>query len=47
MALAEPVVATVLGVALLGERLSVVGWLGAALVLAGLVLVSRRPAATM
>jgi DME family drug/metabolite transporter len=47
MALAEPVVATVLGVALLGERLSAVGWLGAALVLAGLVLVSRRPAATM
>jgi DME family drug/metabolite transporter len=47
MALAEPVVATVLGVALLGERLSAVGWVGAALVLAGLVLVSRRPAATM
>jgi DME family drug/metabolite transporter len=47
MALAEPVVATVLGVALLGERLSFVGWLGAGLVLTGLVLVSRRPAATM
>jgi DME family drug/metabolite transporter len=47
MALAEPVVATVLGVALLGERLSAVGWLGAGLVLTGLVLVSRRPAATM
>jgi len=47
MALAEPVVATVLGVALLDERLSVVGWLGAGLVLTGLVLVSRRPAATM
>jgi DME family drug/metabolite transporter len=47
MALAEPVVATVLGVALLDERLSAVGWLGAALVLTGLVLVSRRPTATM
>jgi drug/metabolite transporter (DMT)-like permease len=41
------VVATVLGVALLDERLSAVGWLGAALVLTGLVLVSRRPTATM
>jgi drug/metabolite transporter, DME family len=47
MALAEPVVATVLGVALLGERLSPIGWAGATLVLVGLVLVSRRPAATM
>jgi drug/metabolite transporter, DME family len=47
MGLAEPVVATVLGVALLGERLSAVGWAGAALVLVGLALVSRRPAATM
>jgi drug/metabolite transporter, DME family len=44
MGLAEPVVATALGVALLGERLSVVGWVGAALVLVGLVLVARRAA---
>ena len=43
LALAEPVVATVLGVLVLGERLSPVGWVGAALVLAGLVLVARRP----
>jgi DME family drug/metabolite transporter len=46
MALAEPVVATVLGVAVLDERLSLVGWVGAALVLTGLVLVSRRAAAS-
>lgn len=44
MALAEPVVATLLGVAVLDERLSVAGWVGAALVLTGLALVSRRPA---
>ena len=44
LALAEPVVATVLGVLVLGERLSPVGWVGAALVLAGLGLVARRPA---
>lgn len=43
LGLAEPVVAVVLGVAVLGERLSPVGWLGASLVLAGLVLVTRRP----
>ena len=47
IALAEPVVAMVLGVVLLDERLSVVGWIGAALVLTGLVLVSRRTTATM
>jgi DME family drug/metabolite transporter len=41
LALAEPVVATVLGVALLGERLGRLGWAGAALVLAGLVLAAR------
>jgi DME family drug/metabolite transporter len=46
MALAEPVVATVLGVTLLGERLSALGWFGAALVLTGLVLVSQRPVGT-
>jgi DME family drug/metabolite transporter len=38
LVLAEPVVATVLGVVVLGETLTVLGWLGAALVLAGLVL---------
>jgi len=38
LALAEPVVATVLGVAVLGERLGALGWAGAALVLAGLAL---------
>jgi DME family drug/metabolite transporter len=38
LVLAEPVVATALGVVVLGERLSVLGWVGAALVLAGLVL---------
>jgi drug/metabolite transporter, DME family len=47
IALAEPVVAMVLGVVLLGERLSAVGWIGAGLVLTGLVLVARRPTATM
>jgi DME family drug/metabolite transporter len=41
LALAEPVVATVLGVAVLGERPAAVGWVGAALVLAGLVLAAR------
>jgi drug/metabolite transporter, DME family len=41
LALAEPVVATALGVALLGERLGALGWAGAALVLAGLVLAAR------
>jgi DME family drug/metabolite transporter len=38
LVLAEPVVATVLGVVVLGETLTPLGWLGAALVLAGLVL---------
>ena len=38
LVLAEPVVATALGVVVLGERLSPLGWLGAGLVLAGLVL---------
>lgn len=44
LGLAEPVVATVLGVAVLDERLGRLGWCGAGLVLAGLLLVSRRPA---
>jgi drug/metabolite transporter, DME family len=38
LVLAEPVVATVLGVVVLGESLTLLGWVGAALVLAGLVL---------
>jgi DME family drug/metabolite transporter len=38
LVLAEPVVATFLGVVVLGERLGPLGWLGAALVLSGLVL---------
>jgi len=37
LALAEPVVASLLGVALLGERLPLVGWAGVALVFAGLL----------
>lgn len=36
LVLAEPVVATILGVVVLGERLGVLGWLGCAFVLAGL-----------
>jgi DME family drug/metabolite transporter len=41
--LLEPVVATVLAVLIVGERLAPVGWTGLALVLAGLaVLVSAR-----
>lgn len=44
--LLEPVVATVLAVLLVGERLTVVGWVGFALVLVGLaVLVTARRAA--
>jgi DME family drug/metabolite transporter len=38
LVLAEPVVATVLGVVVLGEHLVPLGWVGAALVLAGLAL---------
>lgn len=38
LGLAEPLVATVLGVVVLGERLSAVGWLGAAVVIAALVI---------
>ena len=49
LVLAEPLVATALGVALLDERLAVLGVVGAALVLAGLVLqgvaAGRRPGA--
>jgi drug/metabolite transporter, DME family len=49
LVLAEQVVAALLGVTLLGERLTPVGLAGAALVLVGLVLqgvaASRRPGA--
>lgn len=38
LVLAEPVVATFLGVVVLGESLALLGWVGAALVLAGLAL---------
>ena len=38
LVLAEPVVATVLGVVVLGERLGPAGWVGCLLVLAGLAL---------
>jgi DME family drug/metabolite transporter len=38
LVLAEPLVATLLGIGLLGETLGVVGWVGAALVAAGLAL---------
>jgi DME family drug/metabolite transporter len=38
LVLAEPVVATLLGVLVLGERLGPVGWLGWLLVIAGLAL---------
>lgn len=39
--LAEPLTAAALGVALLGERLGARGWLGAAVIVAGLLLASR------
>ena len=38
LVLAEPLVATLLGVGLLGERLGIAGWIGTALVATGLVL---------
>jgi DME family drug/metabolite transporter len=38
LVLAEPVVATFLGVVVLGERLPVLAWVGAALMMAGLAL---------
>ncbi|WP_169078084.1 DMT family transporter [Microcella alkalica] len=45
--LLEPVVATLLAVAIVGERLDALGWIGLALILAGVSVVStaRRPAA--
>jgi DME family drug/metabolite transporter len=45
LGLAEPVVATTLGVAVLGERLGPLGALGCALVVAGLALLARTAAA--
>ena len=48
LVLAEPVVATFLGVIVLGERLGVIGWIGCVFVLAGLAMQgyssSRKPA---
>lgn len=41
LGLAEPVVATALGVVVLGERLSPLGWLGAAVVIAALTVMVR------
>jgi drug/metabolite transporter, DME family len=41
LTLAEPLTAALLGLAVLGERLGALGWLGAALVAAGLVLAGR------
>ena len=41
LTMVEPVVATVLSSAVLNERLSVIGWVGAALVVLGLPLVGR------
>jgi DME family drug/metabolite transporter len=44
-ALLEPLTATLLGVALFGERFGAAGWVGAALLLSGLVLVAQSPRA--
>jgi drug/metabolite transporter, DME family len=41
LGLAEPLVATVLGVVVLGERLSPLGWIGAAVVMAALAVMVR------
>jgi DME family drug/metabolite transporter len=41
--LMEPLTASILGVVLLGESVSVVGLIGSVLILAGLVVVSRPP----
>ncbi len=41
LTLAEPLIAAVLGVTLLGERLGPLGWLGAAVMAAGLVVAGR------
>lgn len=46
LTLAEPLTAAVLGTALLGERLGALGWLGAALIAAGLLLAARSTAST-
>ncbi|HET9554878.1 MAG TPA: DMT family transporter [Anaeromyxobacteraceae bacterium] len=44
LTLAEPLTAAILGVALLGERLGPMGWLGAAIVAVGLVVAGRGEA---
>lgn len=44
LTLAEPVTAAILGVAVLGERVGVLGWAGIGLVLAGLVVTTRSTA---
>ncbi len=46
LTLAEPLTAAVLGTALLGERLGAAGWLGAALIAAGLLLAARSTASS-
>lgn len=42
LALAEPVVASILGVAILGERLTLAAWAGAAMIAAGLLLLTLQ-----
>jgi len=46
LTLAEPLTAALLGVALLGERVGPYGWLGAAVIAAGLVVAGRGESAT-
>jgi DME family drug/metabolite transporter len=46
LSLSEPVTAVLLGVCALGERMSVVQWTGAAVVLAGLFVLARTPRAS-
>jgi DME family drug/metabolite transporter len=41
LTLAEPLTASLLGVAVLGERLGTTGWIGVALISAGLTLAAR------
>jgi DME family drug/metabolite transporter len=45
MSLAEPLTAAVLGVTVLGERLTAAGLAGAALLVGGLLLLASAPAA--
>lgn len=46
LTLAEPIVASMLGVLVVGERLSVQGWLGVGLVFVALVLLTLQPTST-